>query len=164
MIFSRRRDDRVLDTEPVYLTKDGLDNLKKHLARLKESLPRLIEETSRTAAFGDRSDNAEYGEAKSALRRANSQIISTEDKLKRVVLIDPSRNSGMVQIGSTVVLKSAGTEKTYEIVGSIETNPGRGRISNISPLGKALLGKKIGDKFSMETPGGKKEYEIIGIN
>lgn len=163
MIFSRRRDDRVRDTEPVYLTKEGLENLKKHLAKLKASLPGLAEEAQRTAAFGDRSDNAEYREAKGALRSANSGIINTEDKLKRVVLIEADNNSGVVQIGSTVVLDSDGTKKTFQIVGSIETNPGSGRISNKSPLGEAILGKRIGDKFSVETPGGKKEYEIIEI-
>lgn len=163
MIFTRRRDDRIPDTGPVYLTQTGIDNLKKRLVRLKESLPRLIEETKRTAAYGDRSDSAEYREAKSALRRANSQILGTEDKLKRAVLINPDKNSGIVQIGSTVTLSSDGTKKTFEIVGSIETNPGSGRISNKSPLGAAVLGKKIGTKFSLETPGGKKDYEVTGI-
>lgn len=163
MIFTRRRDDRIHDTGPVYLTQEGLDNLKKRLVRLNASLPQLIEETKRTAAYGDRSDSAEYKEAKSALRRANSQIIGTEDKLRRSVLINPDKNSGIVQIGSTVVLESAGVKKTYEIVGSIETNPETGRISHKSPLGEALLDKKTGDKFIVKTPGGEKEYIVIQI-
>jgi transcription elongation factor GreA len=163
MIFSRRRNDNVPDTGPVYLTQVGLDNLKKKLARLKESVPRLAEEARRTAAFGDRSDNAEYKEAKGALRSAHSQIIGTEDKLRRAADIAPDKNSGVIQIGSTIVLKSAGAEKTYEIVGPMETNPGSGRISNKSPLGEAILGKKIGDKILIQTPGGEKEYIVTRI-
>lgn len=163
MIFARRQDNRVPDTGAVYLTAEGILNLKKRLARLKESLPRLIEETKRTAAYGDRSDSAEYREAKSALRRANSQIIGTEDRLRRAVLISPIKNLGIVQIGSKVALDLNGSEKIFEIVGSIETNPGSGRISNKSPLGEALLGKKIGDTVGIKTPGGEKKYKIIKI-
>lgn len=164
MIFTRRQDNRVPDTGPVYLTAEGIENLKKRLARLKESLPRLIEETKRTAAYGDRSDSAEYREAKSALRRANSQIIGTEDRLRRAALISPVKNLGIVQIGSKVTLDLNGSEKVFEIVGSIETNPGSGRISNKSPLGGALLGKKIGDIVSIKTPAGEKKYKVIKIN
>ncbi|TSC60319.1 MAG: transcription elongation factor GreA [Parcubacteria group bacterium LiPW_15] len=164
MIFTRRRDDRIPDTGPVHLTAEGIANLKKRLSRLKESLPQLIEETKRTAAYGDRSDSAEYKEAKSALRRANSQIIGTEDRLRRAVLINPVRNLGIVQIGSTVILDIDKISKTFEIVGSIETNPGSGRISNKSPLGEALLGKKIGDTVNIKTPGGEKKYRVTKID
>lgn len=164
MIFSRRRNDNVPDTEPVYLTPEGLASLKNKLARLKDSIPRLAEEARRTAAFGDRSDNAEYKEAKGALRSANFRIIETEDKLKRAALISPDKNSAVVQIGSTVVLKSDGTEKTYEIVGPMETNPGSGRISNKSPLGESLIGKKAGGKIIIKTPGGEKEYIITRVS
>lgn len=163
MIFTRRQDNRIPDTGPVYLTQEGIDNLKRRLARLNASLPKLIEETKRTAAYGDRSDSAEYREAKSALRRANSQIIGTEDKLKRAVLIAPDKNSGIVQIGSTVTLESGSKQTIFQVVGSIETNPASGRISNKSPLGSAILGKRAGDKFTLETPSGKKEYKIIEI-
>lgn len=162
MIFGRRKDTRVPDTDPVYLTKEGLANLKKHVERVKQSLPSLAAEAGRTAAYGDRSDNAAYKEAKSALRKANAQILSAEDKLRRAVLIKPN-DSGIVQIGSTVTLKSAEGEKTFRIVGSVETNPRSGRISNKSPIGAALLGKKIGEIVIIETPGGKKEYKIIKI-
>jgi len=117
----------------------------------------------RTAAYGDRSDNAEYREAKSALRNAHSQIAGTEDRLRRAVLINPDKNSGIVQIGSVVTLESDGVEKTYEIVGSLETNPGSGRISNNSPIGEAVLGKKIGSRIIIKTPKGEKEYHVTLI-
>ena len=164
MIFTRRKNTRVPDTEPVYLTAEGLENLKRHLEKLKAALPKLIDETQKAAAFGDRSDNAEYKESKYALNRTHSQIRSAEDKLKRATLIKNDPKSGVVQIGSTVVLKTGeGKERTFEIVGSVETNPGAGRISHKSPLGAGLLGLKTGDRVTINMDSGKKEYTILRI-
>src|SRR3989338_8596069 len=95
---------------PIYLTENGFQLLKEKLARLKRVLPERIAETARTAAFGDRSDNAEYKAAKGILRRTHYQILEIQEQIKRVVIIKPSRNaSGTVQIGSTVVLEVNGT-------------------------------------------------------
>ena len=164
MIFGKRKDTRVADTGPVYLTAKGADDLKRKLARLNEMLPKLIAETQRTAAFGDRSDSAEYSEAKSALRRTNFQIASIEDKLRRLEIIKPNAGGGIIEIGSTVsVLTEAGAEKTFTIVGPMETEPTAGYISNKSPLGVALLGRIAGDKVSVDTPAGQKIYTIIKV-
>lgn len=163
MIFARRKNGEARDSGPVYLTENGLEALKKRIARLKASLPGLVEETKRIAAYGDRSDSAEYREAKSALRKANAQIISAEDRLRRAVLIKPDRTSGTIQIGSEIALESGGKTFYYEIVGYSETDPGLGRISNKSPLGEALLGKRTGDEFSVKTPAGEKKYKIISV-
>lgn len=167
MIFTRRKDTRVPDTGPVYLTPEGLDKLKNRLLRLKRILPALIEETQKAAAYGDRSDNAEYKEAKYNLRRTEGQILGIEDRLNRVVLIKPDEKlKGIIQIGSSVTLKrDNGSLRSFQILGRSETDPESGFISNESPLGRIILGKKLGDKFKFEMPNGTiANYEIIEID
>jgi transcription elongation factor GreA len=160
------------NNDPVYLTPEGVKRLESRLARLKASLPAAIAETSRTSAYGDRSDNAEYKEAKGILRRTHGQIFNIEDQLRRVVLIPSSTSAaGTIQLGSTVVveikkdgaLSSAAPRKTFRILGSSETDPGHGRISHTSPLGAALLGHTAGDVVAVQAPGGTQEYIIIEV-
>ena len=153
------------NTEPVYLTAQGLKRLEARLARLKRSLPAAIEEAARTAAYGDRSDNAEYKEAKGILRRMRGQILNVEDQLRRAVRIPEGADAaGKIRLGSTVILiikKGGGSiRKTFRIVGSSETDPARGRISHTSPLGTALIGHGAGDAVGVDTPGGKQEYIV----
>jgi transcription elongation factor GreA len=151
------------DTSPIYLTAEGIEKLRAELARHKKRLPQLIAETQRTAAFGDRSDNAEYKAAKGALRRTNGQILILENRLKRAALIAP-KATGTVQLGSTVTLE---TEKSktiiFQIVGPLEADPASGRISHESPLGTALMNRRVGDKVAVNTPGGMQEYLISAI-
>ena len=153
------------DIGPILLTPEGFKRLQERLAQLKQQLPAIIEETQRTAAYGDRSDNAEYKQAKGALRYTNSQIFLIEDQLKRIQLIDGDKNTtGTVQVGNTVVVElNSMTRKTFRILGARETDPGKGRISNQSPLGAALLNHAKGDVITIETPGGKQHYTIIEI-
>jgi transcription elongation GreA/GreB family factor len=152
------------DDGPIHLTDEGFAQLKERLARLKRALPDRIAEAQRTAAYGDRSDNAEYKLAKSALRRTNWQILEIEDQIKRVALIAPGPDaSGRVRIGSTVVLETDGAKKTFQILGSAETDPAKGRISYSSPLGAALMGRAKGDKVTVKTEGGERTYYIIEI-
>jgi transcription elongation GreA/GreB family factor len=147
--------------EPVYLTPEGIRRLEARLERLKRSLPAVIEEAARTAAYGDRSDNAEYKEAKGILRRTKGQIVNIEDQLKRVVAIPSGAGAaGSIQLGSTVKLSTGGAVKVFRILGSSETDPSRGRISYTSPLGAALVGHVVGDTVIVETPGGKQEYIV----
>ncbi len=167
MIFTRRKDTRVPDSGPIYLTSDGLDKLKNQLLKLRSILPSLIEETQKAAAYGDRSDNAEYKEAKYNLRRTEGQILNIEDRLKRIVIIRPDeRLKGIVQIGSAVTLKrDNGSFRNFQILGRSETNPELGFISNESPLGKIVLGKKLGDKFKFVMPNEVVvEYQIVEID
>jgi transcription elongation factor GreA len=160
------------NNDPVYLTPEGVKRLEARLARLKASLPAAIAETSRTSAYGDRSDNAEYKEAKGILRRAHGQIFNIEDQLRRVVIIAVGAGTaGTIQLGSTVVLEikkddapsSAAARKTFRILGSSETDPSRGRISHTSPLGATLLGHVAGDVVAVQAPGGTQEYKIIAV-
>ena len=153
------------DDEPVHLTPDGLKRLQERLARLKKAMPELANEAGRTAAYGDRSDNAEYKEAKRQLRRVHGQIFSIEDQLRRAVVIKFGRNSaGTIQLGSVVVLEQNGKRKTFELVGPQETDPSKGRISYKSPLGSALINHKAGDAIKIKTPTGEQEYRILEIN
>lgn len=152
------------DDEPIPLTGDGLKHLRERMASLKRALPDLIAEAQRTAAYGDRSDNAEYKEAKSTLRRTQGQIFRIEDQLKRIEVIKrPAHAPNTIQLGSMAVLETEGKEKTYEILGPHETDPARGRISNKSPLGAALMGRAKGDIVMIETENGSRTYRILAI-
>jgi transcription elongation GreA/GreB family factor len=152
------------NNEPVYLTADGLRRLQERLARLKKNLPAAIDETARTSAYGDHSDNAEYKEAKSILRRTHRQIFAIEDQLKRIVVIAAGPDAeGKIQLGSTVVMELGGERKTYRIVGPSEADPSRGRISHVSPLGSALIGHARGDIVTLQTPHGNREYTIVEV-
>lgn len=156
---------KVLDDGPVYLTEDGVIRLKKHLEELKIRLPHLIEETMEAASQGDRSDNDGYKQSKMLLRRTQRQIWNIESQLKRVVIIRPGLNAtGTVQLGSRVVLETeSGDERVYEIVGPRETNPARERISQDSPLGKALLGHAKDETVTVQTVNGERKYKIIKV-
>lgn len=151
--------------KPIHLTEEGAAALKEKLARLKASLPHLISEAERTAAYGDRSENAEYKDAKGTLRRTHRQIWSIEDQLKRVVIIKPGPNaSHTVGIGSTVTVEIDGAKKIFQIVGSHETDPAKGRISFNSPLGTTLMGHKEGDIITLQAANGLRTYRILEIH
>lgn len=153
------------NNDPVYLTPEGVKRLRARLERLKRSLPAIIEEAARTAAYGDRSDSAEYKEAKGILRRTKGQILDIEDQLKRVVEIrSGAYASGTVRLGSTVNVRSSnGKISIYRILGPSETDPAQGRISHTSPLGAALIGHSAGDSIVVQTPGGTQEYLIVAV-
>jgi transcription elongation factor GreA len=162
--------------EPIPLTPEGIERIRARHTRLKKALPELAAEAERTAAFGDRSDNAEYKQAKGALRYTHYEIYRLEDQLKRAVAITSGRNTeGTVQLGSVVVVvavngtdkkdnvKISGAQKTFEILGPMETSPGEGRISNRSPLGAALMGHVTGDVITIQTANGSREYKITEV-
>ena len=159
---------QILDEGPIYLTPEAIQRLKDRRAYLNALLPGLASEAQRTASFGDRSENAEYKDAKGKLRGAQREILRITDQLKRAVVIKPSAN-GKIQIGSTVVIQicvPAGTPpppQTFQIVGPDETNPDRGRISFKSPLGSALMGHVVGDVVMVETATGTTKWVVIEV-
>ncbi len=167
MQTSQRRSDkfRKADIGPIHLTLEGHERLKAELAELKRVLPAYIAETQRTAAYGDRSDNAEYKQAKATLRRTNYRILEVEDQLKRIYIISTDQKGvETVRLGVTVVLElKNGIQKTFQILGSAETNPEKGLISFQSPLGTALMGRCKNDRITTETPAGSQEYLILEI-
>lgn len=166
MQIPKRRHEKLMvrDESPVYLTPEGIQQLKDKLVRLKSSIANLAGEAKRTADYGDRSENAEYKEAKGKLRGAHRQILKIEDQLKRTVPIKSGPSaSGRVRIGSTVVLEMNGEQKTFQIVGPQETDPAHGRISQQSPLGAALLDHAKGDAVTIKIGSGSQTYRILEI-
>lgn len=168
MALSKQRRDELeaMEYEEVHMTAEGVERLKRKLAELKHALPERAAEAKRTADFGDRSENEEYKQAKAFLRRTNRQIIRIEDQLKRIAVIPRGTNAtGVIRLGSTATIESTkdGTKKTFEIVGPMETNPTRGRISHKSPLGAALIGHRKDDIIKISSSGGAREYRILDI-
>ncbi len=155
-------DKRLLADEPDHhLTTAAISRFEKKLEDLKKNQrPPAIKEVQRTAEMGDFSENAAYSEAKWKLRRINSQILSIEERLKRAIPIESGTDdSGRIRIGSTVLVYHNGKQREYEIVGSTETDPSRGRISHASPLGSTLLDHKAGDTILVEDT----EYNILEV-
>jgi transcription elongation factor GreA len=145
-------------TEAKYLDlKYKLERLKKH------SQPKAIDEVKRLAEMGDFSENAAYQIAKGRLRGINQGIIDIENHLKRAIIIKTSANKETVQLGHFVTVLINGKEKTYQLLGSSETNPSLGVISHNSPLGSALLGSRLGEIIKVKMLNGIKDYKIIKI-
>ena len=152
----------------VRLTAEGVEKYEKRLEYLKTTARTESAEQIKTArAFGDLSENAEYDAAKIEQARIEYEIVEIEAMLKNVVLIDEDTlNTNVVDVGSNVTVKmlSAGSEeRTFQIVGSAEANPYENRISNESPVGKTLLGHKVGELVEIQTPDGVSEFEITAI-
>ncbi len=147
------------------LTQEGLVKLNEELKHLiNDKRKEVIERIREAAAHGDLSENADYAQAREEQSFIEGRIMEIEDMIKNAEIITASTQHNTVTIGSTIKVKVNGEEKEYSIVGSNEANPGAGKISNESNVGKALLGKKIGDKVTVSAPAGDKEYEITGIN
>ena len=113
---------------------------------------------------GDITENAEYEDAKNEQAFIEGKIQSLSALIKNAVLIDETTSTTHVQIGSTVELDGEQGRETYTIVGSAEASPAEGRISNESPVGRALLGKKKGEKVTVSVPAGDQAYKIVGIS
>lgn len=114
-------------------------------------------------ALGDLSENQEYSAAKEAQAFNEGKILETEQILREAIVIENNKKYSVIQVGCSVEVKTNGKNKVFMIVGSEEANPGEGKISNESPLGRAFLGRKVGEAFEIETPGGKANYKIINI-
>lgn len=149
-----------------YLTKERYDELKAELNSLKTSGRQSVGERLRHAKeLGDLSENAEYQAVREEQNLLEKRIVDLEDLLENSSIINKGSGGVTVKIGSNVTLKkSSGETVTYTVVGSSETDPAKGLISNASPLGKQLLGKKTGDAVAIETPKGRNEYAILKIN
>ncbi len=149
---------------PLYVTSQGLEKLKSQLAHTEKELPLLIAEVQRTGGFGDFSENAEYQAAKYLMRRAHGRIASLKDKIKRAIVFGRGGSPAYaVQLGSCVTVETQGKRLTLEIVGSYETDPARGRISHESPLGAALMNRKVGERVMLRTKSGETEYTVLNI-
>src|SRR5437879_9907838 len=141
----------------IILTKDGLEELKQKIDFLSNDRRREVAERIKEAReFGDISENAEYDDAKNEQDMLEKQISDLEDKLRSATVIETPGSGDMVTVGVTVHVKDQKTDKSqkYKIVGSAEANPGEQKLSNESPVGRALLGRKRGDVVSVPVPRG----------
>lgn len=153
------------DERKEYLTKEKHTELVLELENLKKNRRKEIAESLEYAkSLGDLSENAEYQEAREMQATIEERIIKLETILKSAVIVS-DRHTDTVGIGSHVSVKRQGNKDThkYKIVGSEEANTAEGKISNRSPLGEALMGRKKGESFTFSTPKGKVEYEIVSI-
>ncbi|OGZ34374.1 MAG: transcription elongation factor GreA [Candidatus Portnoybacteria bacterium RBG_19FT_COMBO_36_7] len=146
-----------------YLSKEGLEQLKKELEVLKLKRQEIAQRLEEAKALGDLSENTEYLQAKEAQGFNEGKILELEEVLKNAVVISKNGGNSVVQIGGTVEVLCQGEKQTFTIVGSEEANPAQGKISNESPLGKEFLGHKAGEVVDVETPRGKANYKIISV-
>lgn len=154
----------------VYLTQNGLDELKaeyKHLTTVKRH--EIAEAIQKAREYGDLSENAEYENAKNNQAFVEGRIAQLEKMIANAVIIENNKKGkngqNILQIGSTVEIQDEkGKKQTFTIVGSAESDPFNGKISNASPMGNALLGHKLNDVVKVPTPNGVKEITITAIN
>ena len=148
------------------MTRPGYERLKEELERLKRvdrhAITRAIAEAR---AHGDLSENAEYHAAREKQGFIEARIKELEAKVGTAEVLDPPTSGDRITFGSTVRLEDEeGKETRYQIVGSDETDPSRGRISIMAPLARTLIGKKVGDSVVAQLPGGSKRFEILDAN
>ncbi|MDO8425003.1 MAG: transcription elongation factor GreA [bacterium] len=149
---------------PIYVTTEGLEKLKHELAhRTGEQRRATADKIERAKELGDLSENSEYHEAKDEQAFNEGRILEIEAVVHRAVVAERSADTSAVEIGSRVQVKLNGNEREFCIVGANEADPVRGKISNESPLGKALIGRSVGDAVDVETPNGTKMYRVLGI-
>lgn len=150
--------------EQVYLTKERLEELKKELVDLKTvGRQEIAERLKRAKELGDLSENSEYFEAREAQNQLEARIADLEELVKNPVLIKKVAGSSTIKVGSTFKAQKNSSIFSFTIVGSNESQPEKGLISNESPLGRAFLGKKVGDAVEVQTPGGLQKYKVIEI-
>lgn len=153
-------------SEQPYLTTEGAQRLKEELERLKGPDRDEIARRLRSAIqMGDLSENADYHKAKEDQGFLEGRISELEYLLKNAIIVDRKNNKGdVVDIGMQVTIQEAGEEpETYYLVGAKEADPRNGRISNESPIGRVLLGHRVGDSVTAETPTGSITFKILKI-
>ena len=154
-----------VNTKTTYISKDGLDKLRAELDEmLAVRRPEIANRIHDAKEHGDLSENAEYEDAKNEQAFVEGRIAALESMIKNATIIDEHGSTDHVSIGSTVTVTSDGETETFMIVGSAEAKPTNGRISNESPVGRALLGRKKGDKVVVKVPAGDFTYTITKIS
>lgn len=158
-----------MDTKKIYLTQDGLNHLKKEYEELtKIKRPRILDRVSQARDMGDLSENAEYAAAREELSFIDGRIDEIEELLKQVALIHEEKHKkgskAAIELGSTVTLHVDGKKEVYTVVGEWEADPKAKKISHESPLGKALMGKSIGEKIEVTAPAGKIVYKVVDVS
>jgi transcription elongation factor GreA len=146
--------------EPVLLTAEGLEKLKHDLEDARARRPALAERMKEAAQPGDIEDNPEFEQAKEEVQALDNRIYELEEMIGRAQLI-AEHHSIVIEPGSVIEIEDdKGDVETWHLVGAIESDPGSGRISIDSPVGRALLGRRQGDKVSVSTPSGQLELRV----
>lgn len=146
------------------LTQAGVDELQEELKGLKSQRVHVAERIKAARELGDLSENAEYQTAREEQDRLETRISELEHILQYSQIIKKPKADGHVRLGSSVTLKNSGKALHFQVVGTIEADPGHGKISDESPIGQALLGKQVGDKAELKTPAGVHVYKIAQIS
>lgn len=157
-----------MDTRRVPVTAEGLERLKAELQDLKDTKrPQIVAAIAEARSHGDLRENAAYDAARHDQAMNEKRIADLESLLRNAVVMEEAGSrpvDGFVRLGSTVVVEVDGDEERYTIVGAIEAKPTAGLISNESPVGKAVLGKRVGEEASVMTPrGGRTVYRIVRV-
>jgi transcription elongation factor GreA len=155
-----------MDEQPVYLTAEGVENLRRELDYLiNERRPALADRLRQAIQQGDLSENADYIAAKEEQGFLEGRIQQIEVMLRRAVIIEENGPSDHVGLGSrvTVVEEGYDDEETFRIVGAAEADPANGNVSNESPLGQALMGRRIGDTITVVAPAGELVFRVVAI-
>jgi transcription elongation factor GreA len=146
------------------LTQDGIDELRIEMEKLISERSAITERIRSARELGDLSENAEYASARSEQERNENRINDIDHILLNVELIKAPKNGKLVGLGSTVSLSGGSKTKKFQIVGTVEADPMNGKISDESPIGKALIGKKVGEKVEIVTPAETSFYTIDSIS
>jgi transcription elongation factor GreA len=153
-----------MNDKPVFLTAEGREQIERELDYLVNvRRQEIAAQIGAAAEDGDLSENAAYDHAKEEQSRLEGRIGELQSFLRNAVLIQSTVNNGIVQLGSTVTIDEGGELDTYTIVGALEAAPLKGRISNESPIGKALLSHKAGETVEVVAPGGTRKVRIVEV-
>lgn len=155
----------MLNDKIQYVTAQGLTALQKEFEELKnKKIPDIANLIDEAKQQGDLSENAEYHQAKEEMAWAQGRLQEVRYLLDNAEVVESAqKNQGVIMVGSTIIIKTNSTTKSYTIVGPHEASPLQGKISNESPLGESFLGHKVGDEIVVNTPAGKQAYEILEV-
>jgi transcription elongation factor GreA len=156
-----------MDKDLELVTKEGFEKLQQELRYLTEVRRREVADRIRQAReFGDISENSEYDDAKNEQYLLERRISEVQRRLRNAKVVDPARvDADLVDLGTRVTLRAVGEEekRTFQIVGTNESDPGSGKLSHTSPVGRAVLKRRAGEKVTVTTPRGATEYEIVNV-
>jgi transcription elongation factor GreA len=149
---------------PTYISQEGLEQLKDELERRKgPERRRIADKIGSAKELGDLSENFEYHEAKEEQGMNEARVAQLESMIHDCIIVEETRGTETIGLGSTFIVECDGNERTYMLVGSNEANPLIGKISNESPMGAAFIGRRPGDEVRVETPTGQTAYRIKEI-
>lgn len=146
-----------------HLTEEGVAELKAELEKLTGERSEVAERIKTAREFGDLAENAEYQVARQEQEKNEARIAELEHIIGNVEIIKSSKDDSKVRLGSKVTLDGSGKKREFQVVGSVEADPLEGKISDESPIGRALMGKKVGDEVEIKTPAETATYKVVSI-